>query len=87
MHITNYNINKFSSKCVGEEDVEDVLKTNNATKRTLSAILEEINSTSNDKEATNKIRKNIDELCRKTAAALMSFILLFTNPTTVTSEE
>lgn len=86
MHITNYNINKHSSNCVGEDEVEDVLKPNNATKRTLSAVLSEIENTSEDKEAAKTIRKNIHNLCEKTMSILTNFVILFTNPTTHMSE-
>ena len=42
MHVTNFNINKYSKKCVDDSTVKDVLKPNNANKRTLKAVLEEI---------------------------------------------
>ena len=42
MHITNFNINKHSKKCVDDSTVQDILNPNNANKRTLKAVLEEI---------------------------------------------
>ena len=39
MHLTNFNINKHSKNCVDDSTVDDVLKPNNATKRTLTALL------------------------------------------------
>lgn len=86
MHITNYNINKFSKNCIDEEGVEDVLKPNSATKRTLSAVLAEIDNISVNKDASKTIRKNIQNLCKKTMAALMSYVILFTNPSTEMQE-
>lgn len=40
MHVTNFNINKHSEKCVDDSTVKNVLRPNNATKRTLKALME-----------------------------------------------
>ena len=42
MHLTNYSINKGSPDFVEDLNVKDVLKPNNATKRTLTALFAEI---------------------------------------------
>lgn len=39
MHITNFNINKHSKNCVDDSTIQDILKPNNGTKRTLTALL------------------------------------------------
>lgn len=42
MHLTNYQINKGSKDFIDDLQVEDILKPNNATKRTLTALWAEI---------------------------------------------
>lgn len=41
-HLTNYSINKNSVHFVEDVEVDDILKPNRATKRTLTALLNEI---------------------------------------------
>lgn len=48
MHVTNFDINKYSKKCVDDSTIGDVLKPNNATKRTLKALLAELEESTND---------------------------------------
>ena len=35
MHLTNYQVNKGSKDYIDDQNVEDILKSNNATKRTM----------------------------------------------------
>lgn len=55
MHLTNYSINKGSKDFVDDVMVEDVLKPNNATKRTLTALFAEIDQSTNDPSIAKKI--------------------------------
>ena len=59
MHLTNYQINKGSKDYVDDIDVEDILKPNKATKRTLKALYAEIEQDTKDPTIVETIKKNI----------------------------
>jgi hypothetical protein len=42
MHLTNYAVNKESEEFVMAKDVEDILKDNMATKRTLASLYDSL---------------------------------------------
>ena len=73
-HLTNYSINKNSKSFVEDVEVEDILKPNVATKRTMTALFNEITEKTNDPTIVLTIKKNIQELCETTMSALINFI-------------
>lgn len=62
-HLTNYSINKGSKNFIEDVEVDDVLKPNNATKRTLTALFNEILQKTNDPKIVETIKTNIHNLC------------------------
>ena len=48
MHLANYSINKNSKDFIDDVSVEDILKPNKASKRTLNALYSEILEATND---------------------------------------
>ena len=80
MHLANYSINKYSKDFVEDLEVEDILKPNNASKRTMEAMYAQILEQTKDPETIETLKKNIHKLCQTTMSALTNFILLYTNP-------
>ena len=85
MHLTNYSLNKLSDNYIEDTSVEDILKPNNATKRTLAALFQEILLHSNDPGIVDEIKKNIQKTCSSTMAVLSNMIMLHANPQTSTN--
>ena len=73
-HLTNYSINKGSKNFIEDVTVSDILKTNNATKRTLTALYNEILEKTNDPKIVQTIKTNIHNLCETTMVSLINFI-------------
>lgn len=67
--------------------MSDVLKPNDATKRTLRALLAQLQQQTSDPTAVQTVKRNIHELCETTMAALTNFVVLFTNPQKPSSEQ
>ena len=66
MHLANYSINKYSKNFVDDFTVDDILKVNNATKRTMKSLYKEIKETNPDRLAVKKLKMNIHNLCQTT---------------------
>ena len=80
MHLANYSINKYSTDFVEDLEVEDILKPNNASKRTMEALFAQILDQTNDPSIIKNIKANIHKMCETTMSALTNFILMYTNP-------
>lgn len=63
MHLANYSINKYSKDFVDDLTVDDIMKPNKATKRTLEALFEEILEVTQDPQIIEQLKKNIHSLC------------------------
>lgn len=63
MHLANYSINKYSKDFIDDLTVDDILKPNGATKRTLNALFAQIEEEWGDPQIVEKLKKDIHKLC------------------------
>ena len=63
MHLTNYSINKMNDEKYVHSGPQSVLKENNATKRTLTALWASLSKKGID---VAQIKKNIADTCSRT---------------------
>ena len=69
MHLTNYSLNKHSSKYV---NCTDLKQQENATKRTLSSLLDMLKCSNID---TEYLFEQIKDTCTKTLIAIQPFAI------------
>ena len=79
MHLTNYSLNKMSDDFVEDVSVPNILQPNNATKRTLASLYNEILHTTNEPSVVEQIRESIHKTCSSTLAVMSNMLILHSN--------